>query len=112
MGGAVHRLQPHRPLLDVCEVHVVAVLVPVARLLPELDVVEDRRAHLLVAAAFVLVAPQPGQLVPDRHARRLPERRAGRELGEHEQAELAAQLPVVARTRLLEPLEVLLEVLL
>ena len=47
---AVHGLEAHRPALDVREVHVVAVHVPVAGLLPELDVVEDRRLDLAVAA--------------------------------------------------------------
>ena len=41
-----------------------------------------------------------------------PERRAGRELGEQEQLELLAELAVVARARLLEPLEVLGELVL
>ena len=110
---AVHGLQAHGPLLDLREVHVVAELVPVARLLPELDVVEDRRLHLAVAArrrsrlrqssvsSFQMTIPagcQKGE--------------PGRELAEHEQVELAAELAVVARARLLEALEVLLEVLL
>ena len=104
---AVHGLQAHRLALDVREVHVVAVHVPVPGLLEELGVVEDRRVDLAVAARRVLGAPQVGQLVPDRHPVREPERRARRELGEHEQLELLAELAVVARARLLEPLEVL-----
>ena len=78
VGGAVHGLQAHLPLLYLRDVHVVAIGVPVPRLLPELDVVEDRRAHLAVAAAGVLVSPQGGELVPDRHAGGAPERRPRR----------------------------------
>ena len=108
---AVHGLQAHGPLLDLREVHVVAVLLPVARLLPQLDVVEDRRLDLAVAAREVLRAPQLREAVPDDHPVRLPERHARRQLGEHEQVQLAPQLAVVARAGLLEPLEVGLEVL-
>ena len=109
---AVHGLEAHGPVLDVREVHVVAVLVPVPALLEEVDVVEDRRLDLAVAAAAVLLAPELGQGVPDDHPRRLPERRPGRDLAEHEQPELAAELAVVARPRLLEQPQVLVELLL
>ena len=98
--------------LDVREVHVVAVHVPVAGLLPQGDVVEDRRLHLAVAAGGVLLAPQVLQLVEHRLAGRLPERRARAQLAEHEQAEVAAEAAVVARAGLLELVQVLLEVVL
>ena len=112
VGGAVHGLQAHLPLLDLSDVHVVAVGVPVPRLLPELDVVEDRGAHLPVAAARVLVAPERGELVPDRHARGPPEGRARGQLREHEEVELSPQLAMVPRSRLLQPLQVRVQVLL
>ena len=81
-------------------------------LLEELDVVEDRRLDLAVAARAVLLPPQPRQLVPDDHPVGLPERRAGAELGEQEQIQLLAELAMVARPRLLEPAQVLLQLLL
>ena len=112
MRRAVHGLHAHRALLHLREVHVLPVDVPVAGLPEELDVVEDRRLDLAVAALAVLPAPQRGQLVPDDHAVRLPERRAGRQLGEQEQVQLAPELAVVARAGLLEPVQVLLELLL
>src|SRR3954451_5437711 len=105
---AVHGLEAHRPALDVREVHVVAVHRPMARLLPQLDVVEDRRLDLAVVAARVLLAPEGRQLVPDRHPVRLPERRAGRQVAELEELELRAQFAMVAGARLLEQLQVLL----
>ncbi len=107
MAGAVHGLEAHGPALDVGEVHVLAVDVPVARRLEEFDVEEDRRLDLAVAAGGVLLAPELGQRVPDDHAVGQPERRAGRELGEEEQAELATEPAVVAGAGLLEALEVL-----
>jgi hypothetical protein len=109
---AVHGLEAHRPLLDLREVHVVAVHVPVAGLLPQVDVVEDRRLDLVVAAGGVLLAPHALDLVPDGHAGRLPERAPGRDLVEQEEPELLAELAVVAGARLLETLEVVVEVLL
>ena len=112
VGRAVHRLQAHRAVLDVGEVHVLAVGVPVARLLEQVDVEEDRRLDLAVAALAVLAAPQLGQRVPDRDAARLPERAARRELREEEQLELAPELAVIARPGLLEQLLVRGEVLL
>ena len=77
-----------------------------ARLLPQVHVVEDRRAHLAVAAAGVLGAPEVGQLGPDLGAVGLPERRAGRDLRQEEQVQLASQLAVVALARLLQALHV------
>ena len=109
---AVHGLHAHGPVLHVREVHVLPVHVPVAGGLEELDVVEDRRLDLAVAAGAVLGAPQRGQLVPEHHPVGLPERRAGAQLGEQEQVELPAELAVVARAGLLEPVQVLLEILL
>ena len=61
---------------------------------------------LLVAASGVLLAPELRQRVPDRLAGRMPERRARAELREREQVELAAELAVVPRAGLLEPLQV------
>src|SRR5581483_6254692 len=50
------------------------------------------------------------QLVPDHHALRVPERRARGVLGEVEEVELAAEPAMVAAPRLLEPVEVRVEV--
>ena len=112
MGRAVHRLEAHRPALDVREVHVVAVHVPVAGLLPEVDVVEDRRLDLAVAAVGVLVAPERPAAAfrsPCRAAARTASRA---ELAEHEQAELAARACGGRAPAPPRALQVLLEVLL
>ncbi len=112
MAGAVHRLERELPLLPVRgrEEHVVAVVVVVPRRHVGVDVVEKRRLHLDVTAPAVLAPAYVLQLVPDHHPLRVPERRARRVLGEMEQVELRAELPVVARPSLLEPLEVRVEV--
>src|SRR5262249_56836223 len=74
--------------------------------LPGLDVVDQRRLHLEVAAAAILPAPQILELVPDDHPLRMPERRARRVLAEAEEVELAAEAAVVAPARLLDAREV------
>ena len=65
---AVHGLEAHRLVLGLRDVHVLAVLVPVAGDLPQLDVVEDRRLDLAVAARGVLSREQRGERVADRRA--------------------------------------------
>ena len=108
---AIHRLQAERPVVPVRnEEHVVAELLPVPRGLPGLDVVDQRRLHLDVAAAKVLAAPEVLELVPDHHALWVPERRPRRVIREVEEVELRPEPPVVAPLRLLEPLEVGVEV--
>ena len=76
---------------------------------PQLRVIELGRLDLGVAAGARQLAGQVAQRVPQRRAVRRPEGVARRELGEVEQAELAAEAAVIARPRQLEPLEVLLE---
>src|SRR5439155_20230495 len=65
---------------------------------------------LEVTAPTVLAAAQVLELVPDHHALGMPQRRARRVLGEAEEVELAAEPAVVAPLRLLEALEVCVEV--
>ena len=111
--GAVHRLQARVRLRIVVgddQEHVLAELVPVAARLPDGLLVDQRRLHLVVAALPVLAPAQVLELVPEHHPLRMPERRAGRLLGEVEEVELAAEPAVVARLRLLEPLEIGVEV--
>ena len=112
VARAVHRLEGQRPVLGLCDEHVLAVLVPVAGDLPQLPVVEQRGLDLGVAALDRHRARARDERVVDGGAGRGPERAAGAELGEVEQPQLAAELAVVVLARLLEALEVRVEVVL
>ena len=109
---AVHRLEARMRLLALAgdEEHLAAELLPVARRLPDRLVVDERRLHLEVAAAGVLAPAEVLEHVPDRHPLRVPERRAGRGVLEVEEVELRPEPAVVVRPRLLEPLEIRVEV--
>ena len=72
--GAVHRLEAERLVLGLDEEHVVAVEVPVARLLPQLLVHERRRVDLLVAAPLLELAHGVAQRLVERPALGVPER--------------------------------------
>src|SRR4051812_37836482 len=89
---------------------VLLVILQVSRGLVGLLVVDQRRLHFLVAAPRVLAAAQIFERVPDHHPFRMPERRARRMLREMKQVELNAELAMVARAGLLEPLEMRVEV--
>ena len=111
MPGAVHRLDREELLvLERDQEHVLAELLPVAGGDPERLVVDQRRLHLGVASARVLAAAELLERVVDRHPLRVPKRRSGRVLVEVEEVELDAEPAVVARLRLLEPLEIGVEV--
>ena len=75
-------------------------MVPVAAAVPELLVEDYRRGNLHIAVALVYLAPVVEQRVLEHHAVGQEEGEAGTLVGQHEQAELAAQLAVVALLRL------------
>jgi hypothetical protein len=122
-AGAVHRLERVLALLLAGafrvlalrrggEEHVLLVVVPVARAVPELDVEDLRGLDLGVPAGVELLAHLGlDQLQQDRAVRQ-PERHPGRLGAELEEVQLRTELAVVALTRLLESLQVLLEILL
>ena len=105
-AGAVHGLHGERLLVDLGEVHVVLVVLPVAAELPELAAQDLRRADLLVAGGHVLGAPVVDDRVPDAHALGVEEGEAGALLVEAEEVEVAADAAVVALAGQLEGLEV------
>src|SRR5712692_9062319 len=109
---AVHRLEAEDLLLGLHEEHVLAEVLPVPRLLPELLVDEDRCRDLLIAARVERLAHEALQLAHHRPAVRQPEGRSGRDVLEDVEVELPAELPMVALLRLLEPPEMLVELLL
>ena len=73
-------------------------------------VVDDRRLHLEVAALLVLASPNLLELLPDHHPFRVPEGRARGALGDVKEVELTPEPTVVAALRLLEALQVRVQV--
>src|SRR5581483_11563195 len=100
-----HRLEAVQRLAVLDPEQVLAVLLPVAGALPELDVPHEGRLHLRVAAPGVLAPAQILERVVDRHPLRRPERRARRVLRHVEEIELGPEPTVVAPPCELEPLE-------
>src|SRR5205807_10345382 len=109
---AVHRLETEDLLLGLHQEHVLAVVLPVAGLLPEPLVDEDRRRDLLIAARVENLADEALELAHHHPAVREPEGRPGRDVVEGVEVELAPELAVVALLRLLEPPEMLVELFL
>ena len=106
---AVHRLDCVILVVDDGGVHVLLVVIPVTGTLPQLAVEDHRGGNLNVAVALVYLAPVVDQGVLEGHAVRQEERKARAFLGQHEQAELLAQLAVIALLRLFQHVEVLVE---
>ena len=90
----------------------VVVVVPVARLLPELAMDEDGRADLLVAAALLELAHGALERAPQPLALGVPEGRPRADVVEAEEVERDAEAPVVALASLLPAPQVEVELLL
>src|SRR2546426_7524963 len=87
-------------------------LFPYTTLFRSLLVDQDGRGDFLVPARVQLLADEPLQLPHDRPAPGQPDRRPRRDLVEDVEIQLAPELSVVALLRLLQPPEVLVELLL
>ena len=105
-AGAVHRLDREPLLVDLGEVHVLVVVVPVAAALPQLLAEDHGRADLLVPEPVELRAHGGLDLVDDDHALGQVEREAGTGVVEVEQLELAAESAMVAGLGELDPRQV------
>jgi hypothetical protein len=88
--------------------HVLPVVLPVPRGLPQRLVEHERRAHFDVAGREQHLAHVIASSCTSR-ALRQPERLAGRPRMKPEQAELAAELAVIALLRFFDPLQVRLQ---
>lgn len=106
---AVHGLNAVLFVVDDGGVHVVLVVVPVARGLPQLLVHDERRGDLHVAGLVVDLAPVVQQRVLKDHAVGQEEREAGGLVAHHKEVHLAADLAVVALLGLLQHVHVLVE---
>ena len=109
---AVHGLNAVLLVIDDGGVHVVLVVVPVARGLPQMLAHNLRRGNFNVAGLAVDLAPVVQELVLEDHAVGQEERETGGLIAHHEEVHLAADLAVVAALGLLEHLEMLHELVL
>ena len=112
VARAVHRLERVLALLRLRREHVLAVVLPVARLLPQ-ALVEDLRAlDLLVARVAIDAAHVLLDGLPQGPALGMPEHHAGRDLVDVEQVEFLAEPAVVALLGFLDAADVVVELLL
>ena len=109
---AVHGLNAVLFVVDDGGVHVVLVVVPVARGLPQLLVHDERRGDLHVAGLVVDLAPVVQQRVLKDHAVGQEEREAGGLVAHHKEVHFAADLAMVALLGLLQHVHMLVELFL
>ena len=106
---AVHRFDGVRLFIDGREIHVVAVVIPVAGLFPEVTV-EDHRGHDFVVIGFIMeFMPEFKQVVAQDHSLGMEEREARAFFVEAEQVELFAQFTMVALFSFFHHLQVFIE---
>src|SRR5262249_23046487 len=105
-AGAAHRLDGELLLLDLRDVHVLAVVEPVAGPLPQLGGQDVRSADLDVAARQDLLPHVLDERVEADGPLRQPEREPGRLGQEREELHLLPDLAVVAALGLLQTMEV------
>ena len=108
---AVHRLHREHAVLGLSDEHVLAVVVPVAGLLPQGAIEQLRALHFDVARLREALAHVRFHVPPQRPARRMPEHTADRLLLLVEQAELAADAAVVTLLGFLETRQIVLQLL-
>ena len=105
-AGAVHGFDGIVLPVDEGGVHVLLIVEPVAGSLPQLAVKDHGSGNLHIAVALVDLTPVVDQGVFQHHALGQEEGEAGAFVGEHEQAQLLAQLPVIPALGLLDPLQI------
>ena len=108
---AVHGLDGVVLAVDDGGVHVLLVVVPVTRALPQAAVEDHRGRNFDIAVALMHLAPIVDQRVLEHHALRQEEREAGALLSQHEEPKLLAELAVVALLGLFDSGKILVELL-
>ena len=109
---AVHRLQAELFTLRLDDEHVVAIEIPMARLLPEVLAHDDRGGDLLIAASLLHLAHRTFERAPKSLPLRVPEGAPGRDVVEREEVQRDAELAMIALARLIATPEVLVDLLL
>ena len=109
---AVHGL--HRVILVVDHggVHVFPVMIPVSGGLPELPVQDDGSGDLLIALSVMQSSPVIDQDILQHHSLGKEERESGAFLHDRENAQLLSQFAVIPLLRLLDAVQILLQLLL
>ena len=108
-AGAVHRFDGIGLFIDGGEIHVIAVVIPVAGLFPEVTV-EDQRCHDFIVIGFVMeFMPELEQVIAQDHSLGMEEREARAFFVEAEQVELFAQFAMVAFFSFFHHLQVFIE---
>src|SRR5271163_3108752 len=113
MTRAAHRLDREHALVAAFgDEHVLAKIFPMPRRLPQTAVEQLRGAYFEIAGLLKPAAHIGFDNAIERPAFRVPKDAADRLLAQMKQVEFAAQPPVVAALGLLDPKQVLIEVLL
>ena len=108
-AGAVHRLDCIVLFVDLRGIHILAIVKPMPRGLPELTAENHRRADLLITVAAMYLAPIVEQCVAQCHSVRMEEREARPLLMQAEEIQFSAEFSVVALCRLLQHVQVGIE---
>ena len=111
-AGAVHGLDGKVLAVDDGGIHIVLIVIPVTGGLPQGAAHDLRGLYLDILPLLVYLAPVVDQGVFEHHALGQVEREAGGLVAEGEQAELAAELAVVAALGFLDAGEVLVKLVL
>ena len=105
-AGAVHRLDCIVLFVDLRGIHILAIVEPMPRGLPELTAENHRRADLLIPVVAMYLAPIVEQCVAQCHSVRMEEREARPLLMQAEEIQFSAEFSVVALCRLLQHVQV------
>ena len=99
---AVHRLDRVILAVDLGEIHVILIVIPMAGGPPKMLVENQRCLDLFIASLLMLRSPKSLQLIADDHALWQEKRESRTFLGQHEEIHLLADLTVVSLFRFLQ----------
>ena len=109
-AGAVHRLNRVRFVVNRREIHVVAVMIPVTGLFPQVAAQDCRRADFVIFRFVMQFIPEFEQRLAENHAFCVEEREARAFFVEAEQVELLAQFTMVALFRFSQHVQICVQV--
>ena len=107
---AVHRLYRVILTVNLSEVHIFLVMIPMSGSFPQLAVHNHRSLDFLIAVTAVNLTPVVYKLVSDNHSVRVEEREAGTLFVQAEKIQLLAKLSVVAFCSFLQHVQIFRQV--